>query len=90
MDAFRFTRAGNAQQAVTLGTQSPTAQLGATVRFVAGGTNLVDLMKLNVERPQHVVDINGLPLDKVERLPNGGASHWRPGAQLRPWRRTRQ
>jgi xanthine dehydrogenase YagS FAD-binding subunit len=72
MDAFRFTSTNNSSQAIELGAKSPTAQLGATVRFVAGGTNLVDLMKLNVERPQLVVDINGLPLDKMERLPNGG------------------
>jgi xanthine dehydrogenase YagS FAD-binding subunit len=72
MDAFRFTRANNSSQAVEIAAKSPTAQLGATIRFVAGGTNLVDLMKLNVERPQVVVDINNLPLDKIERLPNGG------------------
>src|SRR6202040_1575045 len=41
------------------------------VRFVGGGTTLIDLMKLNVERPQKVIDINGLPLDKVEVLPDG-------------------
>jgi xanthine dehydrogenase YagS FAD-binding subunit len=46
--------------------------MGADVRFVAGGTNLVDLMKLDVEQPKQVVDINGLPLDRIERLPNGG------------------
>jgi len=71
MDEFRFDRATTAAQAVQAGAKSPTAQLGATVRFVAGGTNLVDLMKLRVEHPAQVVDINGLPLDKVERLPNG-------------------
>jgi xanthine dehydrogenase YagS FAD-binding subunit len=72
MDAFRFTSVKNSSQAIEIAAKSPTAQLGATIRFVAGGTNLVDLMKLNVERPQLVVDINGLPLDKIERLPNGG------------------
>src|SRR6202023_2107133 len=36
-----------------------------------GGTTLLDLMKLNVERPTQLVDINRLPLDKVERLPDG-------------------
>jgi xanthine dehydrogenase YagS FAD-binding subunit len=72
MNEFSFQRATTLAQAVQAGAKSPTAQLGATVRFVAGGTNLVDLMKLNVERPEQVVDINGLPLDKVERLPNGG------------------
>ena len=68
MNEFSFHRAATLTQAVQAGAKSPTAQLGATVRFVAGGTNLVDLMKLNVERPEQVVDINGLHLDKVERL----------------------
>jgi xanthine dehydrogenase YagS FAD-binding subunit len=72
MEAFRFKSTNNSSQAIELAAKSPTAQLGATVRFVAGGTNLIDLMKLNVERPQLVVDINGLPLDKIEQLPNGG------------------
>src|SRR3984885_13432282 len=72
MDAFRFTSANNSSQAIEIAAKSPTAQMGATIRFVAVGTNLVDLMKLNVERPQLVVDINGLSLDKIERLPNGG------------------
>src|ERR1035437_5479972 len=51
MDEFRINRAATLAQAVQAGAKSPTAQLGATVRFVAGGTNLIDLMKLNVERP---------------------------------------
>jgi xanthine dehydrogenase YagS FAD-binding subunit len=72
MDAFRFSKATSVSQAVQAGAKSPTAQLGASVRFVAGGTNLVDLMKLNVERPQEVLDINGLPLNRIEKLPNGG------------------
>jgi xanthine dehydrogenase YagS FAD-binding subunit len=72
MDAFRFSKATTVSQAVQAGAKSPTAQLGASVRFVAGGTNLVDLMKLNVERPQEVLDINGLPLNRIEKLPNGG------------------
>ena len=41
-------------------------------RFIAGGTTLVDLMKLSVERPSALVDINLLPLDKIEKLPAGG------------------
>ncbi|HUX45528.1 MAG TPA: xanthine dehydrogenase family protein subunit M [Terracidiphilus sp.] len=41
-------------------------------RVIAGGTTLVDLMKLSVERPTTLVDINLLPLDKIEKLPNGG------------------
>src|ERR1700733_6171705 len=72
MDAFRYMSAQNSSQAVEIGAKSATAQVGATIRFIAVGTNLVDLMKLNVERPQLVVDINGLSLDKIERLPNGG------------------
>ena len=71
MNEFQFNRASSVAQAISAGAQSPTAQLGATVRFVAGGTNLVDLMKLEVEAPGQVIDINGLPLDKIERLPDG-------------------
>ena len=72
METFKYTRAESAAQAVQLGGQSQTAQQGAQVRFVAGGTTLLDLMKLHVERPAQVVDINRLPLDKVEKLPDGG------------------
>jgi xanthine dehydrogenase YagS FAD-binding subunit len=49
-------------------------------RFIAGGTTLVDLMKLNVEQPSGLVDINLLPLDKIEKLPTGGL---RIGAMVR-------
>jgi xanthine dehydrogenase YagS FAD-binding subunit len=42
------------------------------VRFVAGGTTLLDLMKLSVETPARVIDINRLPLDKIEATPDGG------------------
>ncbi len=42
------------------------------MRFVAGGTTLIDLMKLNVETPARLIDINRLPLDKVEATPDGG------------------
>jgi xanthine dehydrogenase YagS FAD-binding subunit len=72
MNEFRFNRATTLAQAVQAGSKSSTAQLGATVRFVAGGTNLVDLMKLQVEHPEQVVDINSLPLNKVERVSGGG------------------
>jgi xanthine dehydrogenase YagS FAD-binding subunit len=51
--------------------QSNTAQQGAQIRFIAGGTTLLDLMKLNVERPTQLIDINRLPLDQVEKLPDG-------------------
>jgi xanthine dehydrogenase YagS FAD-binding subunit len=72
MQSFEFLRADNASAAIAASARSNTAQHGASVRFVAGGTTLLDLMKLNVERPLHVVDINRLPLDKIERLPDGG------------------
>ena len=35
-------------------------------KFIAGGTNLIDLMKLEIETPTHLVDVNGLSLDKIE------------------------
>src|SRR5258708_2769523 len=71
MDTFRFIKARDVSHAVQAASHSTTAQQGAEVRFVAGGTTLLDLMKLNVERPRQVVDINSLPLDKVEKLPDG-------------------
>jgi xanthine dehydrogenase YagS FAD-binding subunit len=72
MEMFKFTKAADVPQAIAAGAKSSTAQQGAQVRFIAGGTTLLDLMKLNVEQPKQVVDINRLPLDKIERLPNGG------------------
>ncbi|NYF78054.1 FAD binding domain-containing protein [Granulicella arctica] len=72
MEQFEFNRATTVSQAVQAGTRSATSQQGAVVRFVAGGTNLIDMMKLHVERPKQVVDINGLPLDAIETLPGGG------------------
>jgi xanthine dehydrogenase YagS FAD-binding subunit len=71
MDMFRFTKAVDVSQAIQAGAKSNTAQQGAQVRFVAGGTTLLDLMKLDVERPREVIDINRLPLDKIEKLPDG-------------------
>jgi xanthine dehydrogenase YagS FAD-binding subunit len=41
-------------------------------RFIAGGTNLLDLMKLQIETPVHLIDVNGLALDKIEPMPEGG------------------
>ena len=41
-------------------------------RFIAGGTNLLDLMKLQIEAPTHLIDVNGLALDKIEVTPEGG------------------
>jgi xanthine dehydrogenase YagS FAD-binding subunit len=50
----------------------------AGAKFISGGTNLLDLMKLEVERPAHLVDISRLPLSGIEELPDGGL---RIGAQ---------
>lgn len=63
MQSFNYVKASSLDKALT------SASSG---RFIAGGTTLVDLMKLEVERPQTLVDINLLPLDKIENLPNGG------------------
>jgi xanthine dehydrogenase YagS FAD-binding subunit len=65
MEKFALSKAGDAGQAVQLASQ------GDQVRFVAGGTTLIDLMKLNVEKPTRLVDINRLPFNKVEALPDG-------------------
>ncbi len=74
MNCFEYRRATSTSQAVLAG-----AETGAM--FIAGGTNLVDLMKGNVVRPQRLVDITHLPgLDGIELLPDGGA---RVGALVR-------
>src|SRR5580692_8361547 len=68
METFTYTKATGVQQAITAAGQS---QPGAQTKFIAGGTTLLDLMKLNVERPSQLIDINRLPLDQVEKLPDG-------------------
>src|SRR6202048_3965582 len=72
MHPFELIRAIDVTEAIQGAAESSTAQQGRQVRFVAGGTTLIDLMKLNVEKPQKLIDINRLPLDKVEVLPDGG------------------
>jgi xanthine dehydrogenase YagS FAD-binding subunit len=72
MKSFEFNRAEDASGAVALAARGTTAQQGAEVRFIAGGTTLVDLMKLCVETPAQVVDINRLSLDVIETTPDGG------------------
>jgi xanthine dehydrogenase YagS FAD-binding subunit len=67
MHTFEFTRPRDLAEALAL-----TAK--ADVRFLAGGTTLIDLMKLNVERPVRLIDINRLPLDQIEATPDGGLS----------------
>ena len=72
MHTFEFIRPADPAAAITAAAQSKTAQQGADVRFMGGGTTLIDLMKLNVETPDRVLDINRLPLDKIEVMPDGG------------------
>jgi len=63
---FEYTRAGDIADAVRW------AEGDAGAKFIAGGTNLIDLMKENVERPTRLIDITHLPLDTVEETPGGG------------------
>src|SRR5215510_1388474 len=72
MHTFEFIRPADPAAAIAAAAQSKTAQQGADVRFLGGGTTLIDLMKLNVQTPARVRDINRLPLDKIEVTPDGG------------------
>lgn len=72
MQPFELITASTVPEAIRAQAASPTAQQGAAIRFIAGGTNLVDYMKLNVERPRQLVDINGLALNTIEPAPSGG------------------
>ncbi|AWN40874.1 FAD binding domain-containing protein [Methylobacterium durans] len=65
MNRFDYVRAGTVEEAVQ------AIASGANARFIAGGTNLVDLMKYNVERPGRLVDITRLPLDRIEEQDGG-------------------
>src|SRR5438105_5495742 len=64
MQPFDFVREHEVAPALKSGSRE-------AAKFIAGGTNLVDLMKCDVERPSHIVDINALPLASVERAPGG-------------------
>ncbi|WP_328581461.1 FAD binding domain-containing protein [Streptomyces sp. NBC_00370] len=66
MKEFGYQRADDVAGAVALLAAAPDA------RFLGGGTNLVDLMKSGVERPGRLVDVRGLPLDRVEHTADGG------------------
>ena len=73
MRAFTYERAATPEQAA-----AAAAAPGA--KIIAGGTNLLDLMKLQVETPTRLIDINRLPLDRIEDTPDGGL---RIGATVR-------
>lgn len=72
MHDFKFARPDDPAAAVATAARAKTAQQGADIRFVAGGTTLIDLMKLRVETPEHILDINRLGFDKVEKSTDGG------------------
>jgi xanthine dehydrogenase YagS FAD-binding subunit len=74
MRPFSYERASSAQAAA----QSAAAHPGA--KFIGGGTNLLDLMKLQIETPTHLIDVNHLGLDRIERVDGGGL---RIGAHVR-------
>ena len=63
---FQYARANDIPEAVRLIGHSPNA------KFIAGGTNLIDLMKMDVEQPTTIVDITRLPLKQIEGMPAGG------------------
>ena len=74
MKAFTYQRARTPAEAAQAAARTPGA------RFIAGGTNLIDLMKLEIETPTHLIDVNGLALDKIEPLADGAL---RIGAMVR-------
>lgn len=74
MRAFTYERATGPQEAAATVAARPEA------KFIGGGTNLIDLMKLGIERPTHLVDVSRLPLTEIATTPEGGL---RIGAQVR-------
>jgi xanthine dehydrogenase YagS FAD-binding subunit len=66
MKPFAYARAADTADALRLLGQHPNA------RFLAGGTNLVDLMREQIEQPEALVDITGLPLNQIQERPDGG------------------
>jgi xanthine dehydrogenase YagS FAD-binding subunit len=74
MKPFTYERAKSPDEAVA------SAARVAGAKFIAGGTNLLDLMKLQIETPRHLIDVNGLALDKIELTSDGGG---RTGALVR-------
>src|SRR5262249_28382197 len=66
MKSFTYERARSPAAPAATALRSPNA------KFIAGGTNLLDLMKLEIETPAHLIDVNGLALDKIETTPESG------------------
>lgn len=65
MEPFQYIRAKDEQEAIA------SMQATGDTKFLAGGTNLIDLMKLFIETPQRIVDIKQLPLNRIEQLSDG-------------------
>src|SRR5262249_23600645 len=80
MHSFEFIRPADVDGAIATANRTGAGAAGADFRFVTGGTTLIDLMKLNVETPGRVADINRLPLDKIDKTADGGL---RIGATVR-------
>ena len=68
------------QRAKTPSEAAASAARTSGTRFIGGGTNLLDLMKLEIETPSHLIDVNHLKLDKIEATAEGGL---RIGASVR-------
>jgi len=66
MKAFTYERVQTPAEAAASARRTPAA------KFIAGGTNLLDLMKLEIETPTHLIDVNGLGLDKIDATDEGG------------------
>ena len=66
MKPFTYERAKSPAAAAAAAARNPRA------KFIAGGTNLLDLMKLEIETPTHLIDVNGLGFDRIEPTPDGG------------------
>ncbi|KQV65150.1 xanthine dehydrogenase family protein subunit M [Rhizobium sp. Root1220] len=66
MRAFTYERASSVEAAAKAAAANPEA------KFIAGGTNLLDLMKLEIETPTHLIDVNGLGVNKIEATPESG------------------
>jgi xanthine dehydrogenase YagS FAD-binding subunit len=66
MKSFTYERALSPAEAAAAAARVSGA------KFIAGGTNLLDLMKLQIETPPHLIDVNGLKLDRIETTPEGG------------------
>jgi xanthine dehydrogenase YagS FAD-binding subunit len=66
MRSFSYERADSPAAAAAAGARD------ANTKFIAGGTNLLDLMKLEIETPAHLIDVNGLALDRIEATADGG------------------